>query len=320
MKGSSGADTILEPVRERGSTGKTWVGETRASVMIADRTTLSIAKAGELVGVTRRTIYNWIAGGKVEYVRDGRRFRADLRRYTVARSACRRHPAGYARNLGKTSQHPQRSERRAAPAAGTALRRASPVPWSGAPPHAATGASAPSAPSRCGKRGQQVRRWLERRGRRAVRPLRTNIALPPFGKAKRAVIRLPTSVHDDRICCSTSRIAHLYGDPTLSVSRCPTGRRQEFARPRRGHPPVEVSDQVSGLRPARRFPSPRRGARCLRCCRRRPHRPAARRPAGAGPSGPGARRASRADWPEPAGCGRHQRRREPTAAPFGCSP
>ena len=29
---------------------------------------------------------------------------------------------------------------------------------------------APSAPSRCGKRGQQVRRWLERRGRRAVRP------------------------------------------------------------------------------------------------------------------------------------------------------
>ena len=37
--------------------------------MFADRTTLSIAKAGELVGVTRRTIYNWIAGGKVEYVR-----------------------------------------------------------------------------------------------------------------------------------------------------------------------------------------------------------------------------------------------------------
>ena len=36
MKGSSGADTILGPVRERGSTGKTWVGETRASVMIAE--------------------------------------------------------------------------------------------------------------------------------------------------------------------------------------------------------------------------------------------------------------------------------------------
>ena len=31
-------------------------------------------------------------------------------------------------------------------------------------------ADAPSAPTRCGKRGQQVRRWLERRGRRAVRP------------------------------------------------------------------------------------------------------------------------------------------------------
>jgi excisionase family DNA binding protein len=26
-------------------------------------------KACELVGVSRRTIYNWIAGGKVEYVR-----------------------------------------------------------------------------------------------------------------------------------------------------------------------------------------------------------------------------------------------------------
>ena len=45
------------------------MGETRTSVMIADRKTLSIAKAGELVGVTRRTIHNWIAGGKVEYVR-----------------------------------------------------------------------------------------------------------------------------------------------------------------------------------------------------------------------------------------------------------
>ena len=37
--------------------------------MITDRKTLTIAKAGELVGVSRRTIYNWIAGGKVEYVR-----------------------------------------------------------------------------------------------------------------------------------------------------------------------------------------------------------------------------------------------------------
>jgi excisionase family DNA binding protein len=37
--------------------------------MIADRKTLSIAQACELVGVSRRTIYNWIAGGKVEYVR-----------------------------------------------------------------------------------------------------------------------------------------------------------------------------------------------------------------------------------------------------------
>jgi excisionase family DNA binding protein len=34
-----------------------------------DRQTLSIMKACETVGVSRRTIYNWISAGKVEYVR-----------------------------------------------------------------------------------------------------------------------------------------------------------------------------------------------------------------------------------------------------------
>jgi excisionase family DNA binding protein len=34
-----------------------------------ERQTLSIMKACEAVGVSRRTIYNWIAAGKVEYVR-----------------------------------------------------------------------------------------------------------------------------------------------------------------------------------------------------------------------------------------------------------
>ncbi len=37
--------------------------------MDIDRQTLSIMKACEVVGVSRRTIYNWMAGGKVEYVR-----------------------------------------------------------------------------------------------------------------------------------------------------------------------------------------------------------------------------------------------------------
>ena len=37
--------------------------------MDIDRQTLSIMKACEVVGVSRRTIYNWIAGGKVQYVR-----------------------------------------------------------------------------------------------------------------------------------------------------------------------------------------------------------------------------------------------------------
>jgi excisionase family DNA binding protein len=34
-----------------------------------DRKTVSIPRACELVGVSRRTIYNWIAGGKVQYIR-----------------------------------------------------------------------------------------------------------------------------------------------------------------------------------------------------------------------------------------------------------
>ncbi len=37
--------------------------------MTADRTTISIRQACELVDVSRRTIYNWIASGKVDYVR-----------------------------------------------------------------------------------------------------------------------------------------------------------------------------------------------------------------------------------------------------------
>lgn len=34
-----------------------------------ERQTVSIIKACELVGVSRRTAYNWIAAGKVEYLR-----------------------------------------------------------------------------------------------------------------------------------------------------------------------------------------------------------------------------------------------------------
>jgi excisionase family DNA binding protein len=34
-----------------------------------ERKTISIMKACELVGVSRRTIYNWLASGKLEYVR-----------------------------------------------------------------------------------------------------------------------------------------------------------------------------------------------------------------------------------------------------------
>ena len=34
-----------------------------------ERQTVSVVKAAELVGVSRRTIYNWIRDGKVEYTR-----------------------------------------------------------------------------------------------------------------------------------------------------------------------------------------------------------------------------------------------------------
>jgi excisionase family DNA binding protein len=36
---------------------------------VVDRKVVSIMKACEAVGVSRRTIYNWIAAGKVEYIR-----------------------------------------------------------------------------------------------------------------------------------------------------------------------------------------------------------------------------------------------------------
>ena len=37
--------------------------------MIGDRETVSIVEACRLVGVSRRTIYNWMSSGKVEYLR-----------------------------------------------------------------------------------------------------------------------------------------------------------------------------------------------------------------------------------------------------------
>ena len=38
-------------------------------MMLVDRKTVSIPRACELVGVSRRTIYNWITSGKIQYVR-----------------------------------------------------------------------------------------------------------------------------------------------------------------------------------------------------------------------------------------------------------
>ena len=59
---------------------------------------------------------------------------------------------------------------------------------------------------------------------------------PPFGKTKRAVIRLPTSVHDDRIRCSRSpdsafnfpRITHLRIPANVNARRSATTFLGEF--------------------------------------------------------------------------------------------
>ena len=54
---------------ERGNPDGPLVRAGVKKAMMTDRKTISIMKACELVGVSRRTIYNWIASGKVEYVR-----------------------------------------------------------------------------------------------------------------------------------------------------------------------------------------------------------------------------------------------------------
>ena len=79
--------------------------------MDIERQTLSIMKACEVVGVSRRTIYNWMAGGKVEYVRTAggsvRIFADSLvektpgnRRQPDSALTLASLPSGYSRNRG----------------------------------------------------------------------------------------------------------------------------------------------------------------------------------------------------------------------------
>ena len=55
--------------------------------MDIERQTLSIMKACEVVGVSRRTIYNWMAGGKVRICAYRRRLGPHLRGLAVASAA-----------------------------------------------------------------------------------------------------------------------------------------------------------------------------------------------------------------------------------------
>ena len=72
-----------------------------------DRQTLSIMKACEAVGVSRRTIYNWISAGKVEYVRTAggsiRIFADSLWRDANARPSASSSNVGQAATTGQTA-------------------------------------------------------------------------------------------------------------------------------------------------------------------------------------------------------------------------
>jgi excisionase family DNA binding protein len=65
----SGAGAVPINVSERECDPRRRHAGRRTDNMMIDRKTISIMKACELVGVSRRTIYNWIASNKVEYVR-----------------------------------------------------------------------------------------------------------------------------------------------------------------------------------------------------------------------------------------------------------
>ena len=61
---------------------------------------------------------------------------------------------------------------------------------------------------------------------------------PPFGKAKRAVIRLPTSVHDDRICCSTSPHWGVQDPPDCALVRRSGASVRRWSRNRNLRPAI----------------------------------------------------------------------------------
>jgi excisionase family DNA binding protein len=73
----SGVAANVGPLAEPGTTEKAYRVANRLPIgfgeggsnVDSERQTISIMKACEVVGVSRRTIYNWMAGGKVEYVR-----------------------------------------------------------------------------------------------------------------------------------------------------------------------------------------------------------------------------------------------------------
>ena len=63
------ADTVTD--KRLGRTGRQpfFSGGRGMGDTVLERKTVSIPRACEIVGVSRRTIYNWLAGGKIQYIR-----------------------------------------------------------------------------------------------------------------------------------------------------------------------------------------------------------------------------------------------------------
>ena len=134
------------------------------------------------------------------------------------------------------------------------------------------------APRRCRTRVGRPRLWCRpaRPGRRAPEQAHAAGRQVPDARDERG---------EDGRGSPGSQVREGLGEPGGVVHL-----EEDVRDPRLGHPPVEVGDQGKRPRPARRLPFSRRGGRCLRCCRQRSHRPAPRRPAGAGPRLAGAGR------------------------------
>ena len=122
---------------------------------------------------------------------------------------------------------------------------------------AGPGAVAPSAPSWRGKRGQQVRRWLERRGRRAVRPRPAQPAQSGPARVSWFGFHPRTPPGAEPVCGSRT------GTPGQRRSACQrTGGQAWPCTPRRRSAPV---DRITPYQTQEESSHHHRGGTCRPC-------------------------------------------------------